>query len=136
MVSLQNMTLWGSVSDSNTRFAFTVASTPGHFLCHSISPSCPFVNQVESTIQLNCWVEGDDRKHVFPVEIDGTKPVGTLKDVIKEKKKPAFDLVPADTLELLKVRNNSIAAYRLHANPGHSSRNLYPLTSFPLLHRA
>jgi hypothetical protein len=30
----------------------------------------PRVNEVASTIQLNCWVDGDDPKHIFRVKID------------------------------------------------------------------
>jgi hypothetical protein len=49
-------------------------------------------------------VLGDnDRSRVFPVEIANNKTIGALKDAIKEKKKPAFDHVPADTLDLWKV---------------------------------
>ena len=53
-------------------------------------------------------MEDDSPERVFPVKIDGTESVGTLKEVIKDKKKPAFDLVPADTLELFKVRKTQL----------------------------
>ena len=43
---------------------------------------------------------GESRNHIFIVEIAATKSVGALKDAIKEKKRPAFDYVPADTLVL------------------------------------
>jgi hypothetical protein len=52
-------------------------------------------------------VAGDEPEHIFPVEIDGTKPVGTLRKMIKEEKKPIFDLVPADALKLFKLRECS-----------------------------
>jgi hypothetical protein len=45
--------------------------------------------------------DGPDR--VFPVEIDQEKSVGALKDAIKDKKRPAFDDMPADRLDLWKV---------------------------------
>jgi len=40
---------------------------------------------------------------VFPVEIDREKSVGALKDAIKDKKRPVFDDIPADRLDLWKV---------------------------------
>ena len=46
---------------------------------------------------------GDDASHIFSVEIQKSKTVSTLKDAIKDKKRPAFDHVPADTLVLWKV---------------------------------
>ena len=46
---------------------------------------------------------GDDASHIFPVEIVNSKTVGALREVIKEKKRPAFDHIPADTLILWKV---------------------------------
>jgi len=51
-------------------------------------------------LQLNCLVLGKSRNHIFIVEIAATKSVRALKDAIKEKKRPAFDYVPADTLVL------------------------------------
>jgi hypothetical protein len=55
------------------------------------------------TLELNCLVQGDDSRRVFQLEIASTKTVSALKDPIKDKKKPAFDHVPADTLVLWKV---------------------------------
>ncbi|KAE9392048.1 hypothetical protein BT96DRAFT_754297, partial [Gymnopus androsaceus JB14] len=52
---------------------------------------------------LNCLVLGDQRNHIFPVEIAGTKSVGSLKEVIKEKKHAAFPHIDADALELWNV---------------------------------
>ena len=46
---------------------------------------------------------GDDASHIFPVEIVDSKTVGDLRDAIKDKKRPTFDHVPADTLVLWKV---------------------------------
>ena len=57
----------------------------------------------DRTLELFCWVQGDDPRHVFPLEIAETKTVGALKEAIKEKKKPAFDHVVADTLNLWRV---------------------------------
>jgi hypothetical protein len=54
-------------------------------------------------LELNCLVLGESHTHIFPVKIAGTESVGALKDAIKDKKKPAFDHVPADTLILWRV---------------------------------
>jgi hypothetical protein len=56
-----------------------------------------------NTLALNCLVAGDDPDRIFTIEIAKTKNVGALKDAIKDKKKPAFDHVPADTLVIQKV---------------------------------
>jgi hypothetical protein len=48
-------------------------------------------------------VFGDDPSHIFTIEIDGTKNVSALKELIKDKTKPAFDHVPAHTLDIWKV---------------------------------
>jgi hypothetical protein len=48
-------------------------------------------------------VFGDDSGHVFTIEIEGSKNVSALKKAIKEEKKPAFDNIPADVLQLWKV---------------------------------
>jgi hypothetical protein len=62
-------------------------------------PSLPPVHILE----LNCVVHDDDHHHIFPVKIAGTESVGTLKKLIKEAKKPAFDHVTADSLRLWNV---------------------------------
>jgi len=54
-------------------------------------------------IRLNCWVLGEDSTCIFPVEIDRNENVGGLKEVIKEKKKPAFDFITTDSLDVWKV---------------------------------
>ena len=54
-------------------------------------------------LKLNCIVFGDDPRHIFPVDVERTKTVGDLKNVIKVAKKPEFDHVAADRLELWKV---------------------------------
>nr|CAG8589745.1 13370_t:CDS:2 [Entrophospora candida] len=55
-------------------------------------------------ITLNCLVEGDDPYiQSFNVEIDKTKTVGELKQVIKNEQEPFFDNVAARDLELWKV---------------------------------
>ena len=52
---------------------------------------------------LNCLVLGHDSGRIFPVKIDRNKNVGCLKEAIKEAKKPAFDDIDADSLEIWKV---------------------------------
>ena len=56
-----------------------------------------------SLLLLNCWVLGDDSTRIFPVKIDRDENIGTLKDAIKEKKKPAFDHITADSLDVWNV---------------------------------
>jgi len=54
-------------------------------------------------LELNALVFGDNQSQVFPVKIAATESVGTLKNLIKDKKKAAFDHIPADTLDIFKV---------------------------------
>jgi hypothetical protein len=61
------------------------------------------MNVMSSTLALNCLVSGDDSDHIFTIEVANAKNVSALKDAIKDKKRPAFDHVPADTLVLWKV---------------------------------
>ena len=56
-----------------------------------------------NTLELNCLVFGDSPDHIFTIEIANVKNVSALKDAIKDRKKFAFDHVPADTLILYKV---------------------------------
>jgi len=58
---------------------------------------------MSGTLDLNCLVLGHDTSRIFPIEIAERKTVGALKDAIKDKKRPALDHVPADTLLLWKV---------------------------------
>ena len=58
---------------------------------------------MSDTLNLYCWVLGDDSQHIFAVKIAGTETVIALKDAIKEKMRPAFDHIPANTLVLWKV---------------------------------
>ena len=43
---------------------------------------------------------------MFPVKIARDEAVGALKDAIKDKKKPIFNHIPTDSLELWKVSNS------------------------------
>jgi hypothetical protein len=53
-------------------------------------------------LRLNCWVLGEDSTRIFPVEIDRDENVGGLKEAIK-KKKPVFDHIAADSLDVWNV---------------------------------
>ena len=46
-----------------------------------------------TTIELNCWIIGDDPGRIFPVRIERTESVDVLKKAIKEEMKPALDNV-------------------------------------------
>jgi hypothetical protein len=48
-------------------------------------------------------VNGDGPDHIFDIEITGNKKISALKELIKDKKKPIFDHVPADDLKIWKV---------------------------------
>ena len=54
-------------------------------------------------LSLTCYLLGDDVKRYFVVEIEETKAVSILKDLIKEKKAPHLDHVSASDLEIWKV---------------------------------
>src|SRR6266511_875780 len=58
-----------------------------------------------SLLLLNCWVldEDSDSNRIFPVEVDRNKNVGDLKEAIKEKMKPAFDHITANSLDVWNV---------------------------------
>ncbi len=58
-----------------------------------------------SLLLLNCWVLGEDSdsNRIFPVEVDRNKNVGDLKEAIKEKMKPAFDHITANSLDVWNV---------------------------------
>ena len=60
---------------------------------------------MSDTLELNCWVlsDGYDPRRIFPVKIAKNETVGTLREAIKEKKKPAFDHLTADSLDLWQV---------------------------------
>jgi hypothetical protein len=72
-----------------------------------------------ATLQLNCWVLGDDVSKVFPIEIPSTKSVGILQKAIKNEKKPELDHLAASSLTLWKVSipvNPHLRQYLAHLN--------------------
>jgi hypothetical protein len=54
-------------------------------------------------LSLNCLVLGDDCKNVFAVDIQMTKHVGILKELIKEKKASRLRDIDASDLHLWQV---------------------------------
>lgn len=69
---------------------------------------------MSNTLELNCWVLGDDPNRVFAVEISSSKTVSFLKEVIKDKKKPVFDDIAADSLHLWMVSNATLWIRRIY----------------------
>src|SRR5258707_11971625 len=62
----------------------------------------PYVKiHMASSLNLNCWVLGDDSTRIFPVQIDLDKNVGGLKEAIKMN--PAFDHITANSLDVWNV---------------------------------
>jgi len=55
-----------------------------------------------SPITLFCLVYDDPNADPFEVNIDRERTISVLKDAIKERRKPAFDHLPADHLRLWK----------------------------------
>jgi hypothetical protein len=71
---------------------------------------------MSNTLELNCWVLGDDPSRVFAVEIASSKTVSFLKETIKDKKKRVFDDIDADSLNLWKVSNVTLRIRRIYVN--------------------
>ncbi|KAH9038698.1 hypothetical protein EDB85DRAFT_1817018, partial [Lactarius pseudohatsudake] len=54
-------------------------------------------------IQLNCLVLSDHHSSIFELQIAATESTTILKHLIKEKRQPVFDHIPADAIALWKV---------------------------------
>ena len=54
-------------------------------------------------LTLICYVRDDNCKQAFEVEIDKAKSVSALREAIKEKTRPKFDDISADSLSLWKA---------------------------------
>ena len=54
-------------------------------------------------LKLNCWVIGDNRNSILPIQLNENKTVGELKGSIKLMKAPKYDPIPQDVLVLLQV---------------------------------
>jgi hypothetical protein len=72
--------------------------------CCALTHNSTFV--MSNILELNCWVLGDATRRVFPVKIASSETVGYLKKVIKDEKKPVFDDITADSLDLWKVSDH------------------------------
>ncbi|KAG0250392.1 hypothetical protein DFQ27_009421 [Actinomortierella ambigua] len=57
----------------------------------------------DNRITLFCLVDGEDTSNAFPVDIEATKTIGHLKELIKVKKAIAFSDIAADRLILSRV---------------------------------
>ena len=56
---------------------------------------------MSNKLEIHCLVSNNyDPTHIFVVKIERTESVSALQDEIKDKKRPAFDHVPADPLEV------------------------------------
>ena len=64
---------------------------------------------MSETIRLFCWVLNTPIDQIFPVDVGRDEIWGSVKDAIKEKKKPDFNDIAADTLHLRKVRHCAIS---------------------------
>ncbi|KAG1853078.1 hypothetical protein F4604DRAFT_1933348 [Suillus subluteus] len=76
------------------------------------------ITLVLNIYKLNSIVLGDDPCRVFEIKIAPTESVGTLQKVIKDAKKPQFDRVAADGLEiwLVKINLNDLVQSRHPTN--------------------
>ncbi|KAK3844279.1 MAG: hypothetical protein J3R72DRAFT_75783 [Linnemannia gamsii] len=54
----------------------------------------------DNCIKLFCLVDGEALSNAFPVEIESSKTIGDLKEVIKSKKKNDFQKIDANKLTL------------------------------------
>ncbi|KAH9979886.1 hypothetical protein BGW80DRAFT_1441969 [Lactifluus volemus] len=57
----------------------------------------------DPNIYISCWILGDEPERRFSVHISPEATVDGLKDVIKEKKRVAFDGIDANTLDLYSI---------------------------------
>ncbi|KAF9314603.1 hypothetical protein BG003_003981, partial [Podila horticola] len=57
----------------------------------------------DNRMSLFCLAHVEPSSNAFPVEIESTKTIGDLKDLIKTKKTPEFDDIAADKLTLWRV---------------------------------
>jgi len=73
---------------------------------------------MSGTLELNCLVQGNGPRNVFPVKIGSHESVGTLKKLIFDDRNYVFKGVDADTLFLdtlvlwkVSIPTNGIASY-------------------------
>ncbi|KAK3836304.1 MAG: hypothetical protein J3R72DRAFT_477166 [Linnemannia gamsii] len=87
----------------------------------------------DSRINLFCLVDGGTLFNAFPVEIESSKTIGDLKDLIKTKKAPRFEDIAADELTLWRVSipindDNNDLPVLLGNVPDKDRKNLSPVT--------
>ncbi|KAG1843677.1 hypothetical protein F4604DRAFT_251848 [Suillus subluteus] len=70
---------------------------------HIVIQGPPAVSSGPLHLKLNCIVLGNDPRRVFEIKVAPTASVSALQNVIKGAKKPQFDHITADSLELWKV---------------------------------
>jgi hypothetical protein len=71
-----------------------------------VGPGCPCQPQPamsDPNIYISCWILGDEPERRFSVHISPEATVDGLKDMIKEKKRVAFDGIDANTLDLYSI---------------------------------
>lgn len=57
----------------------------------------------DNHLTLFCLVDGESASNAFPVEVESSKTIGDLKNLLKTKKAPEFDDIAADKLILWSV---------------------------------
>jgi hypothetical protein len=62
------------------------------------------MSEPKISLNLNCYLLGDDPSRIFPVEVEQHKNVGDLKKKIKEDRAHALADVDASDLDVFQVR--------------------------------
>ena len=79
-----------------------------------------------SVTTLFCWVIDTPIKQIFPVKIGHNEVWGTLKIEIKAMKKPEFDDIAANTLDLWKVCHCAISHVVMLNSQSQRSTSIVP----------
>ena len=76
-----------------------------HFLAGTNIQTRSYAKKILRKVELNCFVYGDTPavERIFPIVIARSRTVGTLKNLIKERKHPEFAHIAADRLILWNV---------------------------------
>lgn len=80
---------------STSTLSLTTCNSPPH--PQKLLPIPP--TTIPTILELNCSVLEQIARRIFTVEIETTKNVSTLKDIIKQKQESKLDHVPADTFK-------------------------------------
>jgi hypothetical protein len=89
---------------------------------HSTTTSNSQIGTIAMSLSLNCLIHGEVQEKMFTLEIEKTKNVSILKDLIKEKKAPHLDHVAASDLQLWKV---DLSLDELGEEPVHDNLDNY-----------